>query len=90
MAEKFKSALKYEDQSAAELARKGDLNALAKHYDALAKEHSISQFIKPNKLKQPTNVLLNNARQLLPVNRQPSVDSKKHKDKLLCVKNLIP
>ena len=32
-------ALKYEDQIAAELARKGDFNALSKHYDSLAKNY---------------------------------------------------
>ena len=32
-------ALKYEDQIAAELARKGDFNALSKHYDVLAKNY---------------------------------------------------
>jgi len=32
-------ALKYEDQIAAELARKGDFNSLAKHYDSLAKNY---------------------------------------------------
>jgi len=32
-------ALKFEDQIAAELARKGDFNALAKHYDTLAKNY---------------------------------------------------
>jgi hypothetical protein len=32
-------ALKYEDQIAAELARKGDFNSLAKHYNTLAKNY---------------------------------------------------
>ena len=35
-------ALKYEDQIAAELARKGDFNALSKHYDVLAKNYEIA------------------------------------------------